>query len=344
MRRTLSFIAGAAALALAAALPLSRPAQAADDAHTLSLRLDWLPSGYQSPIFLAAEKGWFKKAGIDVTMEQGNGSATTVNLTGAGQFDVGFATLSAMAFAKSKGMPVISIAGFFRKGDLGLLVPVDSPIKEPKDIKGKRLVYTAGSMEAPFLDAFFKKAGVTRDQVQLVQVDASAKVPTYLNQGVDGVFTSTAFTLALVEAKKPTRSVLFADFGLNLPGFGLLTNDSTLKKKGDALKKFASIVSGSWAYVLAGHEDEAVQALLKARAEQRLDATVTKGQLRDSLPFLYTPASKDLPIGVQAEQDWADAIKVMEDAKTIDPGSKPKDYYTNDYLDIALIKSIASGS
>ena len=70
---------------------------------------------------------------------------------------------SAMAFARSKGMPVISIAGFFRKGDLGLLVPVDSPIKEPKDIKGKRLVYTAGSMEAPFLDAFFNKAGVTRD-------------------------------------------------------------------------------------------------------------------------------------------------------------------------------------
>ncbi len=230
MHRSIRGLAGLAAVAMAALVLAGRPALAADDAHTLSLRLDWLPSGYQSPIFLAAEKGWFKKAGIDITIDQGNGSATTVQLVGAGQYDVGFATLSAMAFARGKGMPVISIAGFFRKGDLGLLVPVSSPIKAPADIKGKRLVYTAGSMEAPFLDAFFTKAGLTRDQVQLVQVDASAKVPTYLNEGVDGVFTSTAFTLALVEAKKPTRSVLFADFDLNLPGFGVLTTEGMLKR------------------------------------------------------------------------------------------------------------------
>src|SRR5258708_25156088 len=174
-----------------------------------------------------------------------------------------------MACARGRGMPVISTAGFSRRGDLGLLVPVSPPIKAPADIKGKRLVYTAGSMEAPFLDAFFTKAGLTRDQVQLVQVDASAKVPTYLNEGVDGVFTSTAFTLALVEAKKPTRSVLFADFDLNLPGFGVLTTEGMLKKKGDALRKFASISSGAWAYVLAAHEDEAGQTPLTAPDHQR---------------------------------------------------------------------------
>ncbi|HEX9461184.1 MAG TPA: hypothetical protein VGB82_01170, partial [Alphaproteobacteria bacterium] len=67
-------------------------------------------------------------------------------------------------------------------------------------------------------------------------------------------------------------------------------------------------------------------------------------QLKDSLPFLYTPASQKLPIGVQAESDWTEAIGVMERAKTIDPGSKAKDYFTNDYLDLDLIKSIASGS
>src|SRR5258708_29352871 len=295
MHRSIRGLAGLAAVAMAALVLAGRPALAADDAHTLSLRLDWLPSGYQSPIFLAAEKGWFKKAGIDITIDQGNGSATTVQLVGAGQYDVGFATLSAMAFARGKGMPVISIAGFFRKGDLGLLVPVSSPIKAPADIKGKRLVYTAGSMEAPFLDAFFTKAGLTRDQVQLVQVDASAKVPTYLNEGVDGVFTSTAFPLALVEAKKPTRSVLFADFDLNLPGFGVLTTEGMLKKKGDALRKFASISSGAWAYVLAGHEDEAVQALPHARGHPRLDPAIAPGQPHESLPLPSTPPPPKLP-------------------------------------------------
>src|SRR6266571_1979276 len=95
-------------VAVAAVFSLSLSGQAvlaADEAHTLSVRLDWLATGYQAPFFLAAEKGWFKKAGLDVTIQQGNGSATTVQLVGTGQFDVGHAALSNMAFGRSKGMP-----------------------------------------------------------------------------------------------------------------------------------------------------------------------------------------------------------------------------------------------
>jgi NitT/TauT family transport system substrate-binding protein len=332
-------------VAIAAVFSLSLSGQivlAADEAHTLSVRLDWLATGYQAPFFLAAEKGWFKKAGLDVTIQQGNGSATTVQLVGTGQFDVGHAALSNMAFARSKGMPVRSIAGFFRKGDLALLVPVDSPIKAPSDIKGKKLVYTAGSLEAPFLDSFLAKGGIKREEVELLNVDASAKLSTYLSGTNDGVFSSTAFTLALV-GKRPTRPVLFADFDLNLPGFGLFTTESMLKQKGEALKAFASIVAGSWAYVLAGHEDEAVQATLKAREQDRLNPASVRGQLKDSLPFLYTAATEKQPVGIQSEADWAAAISLMEKAKVIEPGSKPKDYFTNDYLDLNLIKSTAAG-
>jgi len=332
-------------IALAAAGAMTGPVLAADAAHTLTVRLDWLPSGYQAPIFLAAEKGWYKDAGLDVTVDQGNGSATTVQLVGAGQYDIGFATLSTMAFAVGKGLPVTSVACFFRKGDLGLLVPVDSPIKSPADSKGKRMVYTAGSMETPFLDPWFAKGGFTRSQADLVQVDASAKIPTYLQDSSEGVFTSTAFSLSVVKPKKPTRSVLFADFGMNMPGFGLVANTDGLKKKGDAIRKFASITSGAWAYIVNGHhEDEAVKAIMKAREQARLDPVLTRGQLDDSMPFLYTPASEKLPIGVQAEADWTSTIKVLEDAKTIEPGSKANAYFTNDYLDLDLIKTIAAKS
>lgn len=318
-------------------------ASAADPARTLSLRLDWVPTGYQAPVFLAAEKGWFQKAGLDVTIQQGNGSVTTVQLVGTGQFDVGFAALSTMAFARSKGLPVISIAGFFRKGDLALLVPVNSPIKSPANLKGTKIVTTPGSLEAPFIDPFLSKGSLTRNDVQLLNVDASAKVTTYISGGNDGVFSSTAFTLALVKEKRESRPVLFADFGLNLPGFGLVVTEANLKQKGEALKAFASIVAGSWAYVLAGHEEEAVQATMKAREQSRLNPDQLRGQLKDALPFLYTPATEKLPIGVQSESDWAAAISLLEAAKVIDPGSSPKSYFTNDYLDADRVKSIAGG-
>jgi len=222
-------------------------------------------------------------------------------------------------------------------------VPADSPIKAPADVKGKKLVYTAGSLEAPFLDSFLAKGELRRDQVDLLNVDAAAKISTYLSGGNDGAFSSTAYTLALVADKRPARPVLFADFDLNLPGFGLFATEAMLKKKGDALKSFASIVAGAWAYVLNGHEEEAVQAMMKAHEQDRLDAGVLRTQLKDSLPFLYTEATAKMPIGVQSAKDWADAIALMEKAKVIDPGSKPSDYFTNDYLDLNLIQSIATG-
>lgn len=341
-RRKFTAILGGTA---AATVLTGRPVKAADT--KLSVRLDWQPSGYQAPIFLAAVKGWYQKAGLDVKIDQGNGSATTVNLVGAGQYDIGMATLSTMAPARRQGMPLISIAGFFRKGDLALLVPVDSPIHAPKDCKGKRLVYTSGSMEAPFLDMWFAAGGLKRTDADLIQVDASAKVPTYLLPTSDGVFTSTAFTVPVVNATKPTRPVLFADFKMNMPGFGLMSNQSALKNKGDAIKKFASITAGSWTYVINGHhEEEAVDAVIKGRPNDRLEdkKDVILGQLKASLPFLYTDASKNLPIGVQADSDWADAVKVLEEAHTIAPGSNTKDYYTNDYLDVDLIKSTAASA
>ncbi|HXP31671.1 MAG TPA: ABC transporter substrate-binding protein [Stellaceae bacterium] len=331
------------ALAIAALSAAPAPALAADDSHSLTVRLDWLPAGYHAPIWLAVDKGWFKKAGIEVAVADGNGSATTAQLVGAGQVDIGWAALSNMAFARSKGIPLISVAGFFRKGDLVLIVPKDSPIQGPKDLRGKKLVTTPGALEAPFLDPFFAIGGLTRSDVNLLNVDASAKVSTYITSDADGVFTSTAFTLPVVNPKRPSRPLLFADFGLNVPSFGLFTSEAVLKQKPDAVKKFASIVAGAWAYALNGHEDEAVQAVLKSRPQARLDATLLTAQLKASEQFLYTPTTKDQPIGVQTDQDWAAAIKAMEEAKMIEPGSKPKDYYTNAYLDMSLLKNPAGG-
>ena len=68
--RVLSAALGIAALLAFVGNPLA--ARAADQAHTLSVRLDWLPSGYHAPFWLAVDKGWFKDAGLDVTIADGN--------------------------------------------------------------------------------------------------------------------------------------------------------------------------------------------------------------------------------------------------------------------------------
>src|SRR5438477_9758017 len=98
----------------------------------IKMRLDWTPWGAHASIHLAAQKGWYKQAGLDVEIEDGNGSVTTVQLVGAGgNFDLGHASLAPMMIARDKGLPVRAIANFARKNDIGLLVPRGGPMKGP---------------------------------------------------------------------------------------------------------------------------------------------------------------------------------------------------------------------
>ena len=312
---------------------------AAAQGEPLKVRLDWTPWGSHAPIHLAMQKGWFKQAGLDVTVEDGNGSVTTVQLVGAGNFDVGHASLAPMMIARDKGLPVKAIANFARKNDIGLLVPRGAGIHGPKDLAGKKIIFTAGSLEAPFLDTFLAKGGLKREQVELVNVDAAAKVPTYAAKRADGVFSTVPFVLPAVEASRPSDAVLFSDYGLQFPSFGLLASEEKIKSRGPALRKFASIVSGAWEYILHGHEDEAVQAIIAQRPQAKLDPKVLRAQIEALKGFFGSAAAKSLPMGVMADADWVEGIRTMASVKLIKDAPSSQ-FYTNDLLDTQLIREI----
>lgn len=309
--------------------------------ETIAVRLDWTPWGSHAAIHLAMEKGWFKQNGIDAQVEDGNGSVTTIQLVGAGRFDVGHASLAPMMIARDKGLSVRAIANFLRKNDIGLLVPRGGAMKGPKDLVGKKIIFTAGSLEAPFLDTFLAAGGVKREQVQLLNVEAAAKVPTYAAARADGVFSTVPFVLPAVEASRPSEAILFSDFGLQFPSFGLVSSDEKIKARGAAIRRFASIVAGSWEYILNGGEDEAVKATIAQRPQAKLNPQVLRAQIESIKAFIPTPASKGMPMGVMADADWTAGIKTMASVKLIKE-AKSSELYTNDMLDPALIKKIGA--
>jgi NitT/TauT family transport system substrate-binding protein len=319
------------AVGVAVALSLI-PFGVASATDKLSLRLDWTPHGVHAPIFLAAQKGWFEKAGLDVSIEDGNGSVVAVQLVGVGQFDIGHASLSSVAIARGKGLPVISVAGIVRKSDMGVLIPAGSGWKTAKDLEGKKVAYTAGSLEGPFMDAFF---GASKGKVELLNVDAATKVGIYLSGEADAVVSTVPYVLPIVKAKRPSDSILFASTGLALPGFGFFTTEKKLKEKTEAIKRFTNVVLRSWLYILDGHVDEGVDAIIKERPQVPLNAQILKDEIEGYRPFMDTENSRNLPFGAQSEVDWANTLHAMEAAGVIKTGSKPSDYFTNALIDTA---------
>ena len=308
----------------------------------LRVRLDWTPWGAHAAIHLANVKGWYKAAGLDVAIDDGNGTNQTVQIVGGGgDVDVGHAALSSMMIARDKGFDLRAIASYCRNSDIGVMVPNDSKIHKIADLKGKKIGHTASSLETPFLPDFLKAGGLTMADVDMVNLDGAAKLAAYLDGKLDGAFSSIPFFVPAVQPKRPSRAILLADAGIDIPSYGLFARDSTIAAKKAALTRLVSITDGAWAYIRAGHQDEGVQAILKDRRNARLSATVMRGQVDSFMTFFPTPATKKAPIGTMAPSDWTKALAQIEKVKLVTQDHMATDYYTNTLFDHPLYNQTA---
>jgi NitT/TauT family transport system substrate-binding protein len=310
-------------------------------ADAIRVRLDWTPWGDQAPFHLAQESGLFKKYDLDVSIDDGNGSVATVQIVGNGEYDVGHASLAPMAIARSKGLPVKAIAGFIQQNDIGLLVPKDGGIKSAADLKGKKIAFTAGSLEAPFIDRFLATGNLKRDDVELLNVDAAGKAGMYMTGRTDAAFSSVPFFLAVVETKRPSSAVRFADAGLRFPSFGLFATEKTIGGKRDALKRFASVVAGCWTYIFNGHEDEGVKAIMTARPQAKLDPKVLRQQIDTLKEYALTDAVRSLPFGTMALSDWQQAVTTLSQGGLLGDAVDARDLFTNDMIDPKIVADVS---
>ncbi|KDS81107.1 ABC transporter substrate-binding protein [Bordetella bronchiseptica KM22] len=297
----------------------------------LRVRLDWTPWGVQAAFHLAQQKGWYKQAGLDVTLEDGNGSVTTVQIVGGSdRFDLGHAALASMMIARDKGLPVKAVAVFARHSDIGLLVPADSGIAGPEQLKGRKVAYTAGSLEAPFIDAFLARGKLKKSDLELINVDAASKASTYAVGRADAAFSTIPFFLPVVSQNRPSRAVRFADFGLDMPSFGLFASEDKLRERGEAIGRFASVSARAWEYIYAGHEDEAVSAILAQRPQARLDRAVLRGQI-DALRG-YFGQSAGQRVGAPVPADWEQAVRTLSSVGLVRADAKAADFYVPDLV------------
>jgi len=320
-----SFWKGAVAAGLVAA---NGPA-IAQQLPKLTARVDFLPWGMHAGLHLGVMKGWFKEAGLDVEVSDGRGSGVTMQQVATGDVDIGWVQLGAMAVARGKGMPIISIAGLARRGDLGALVPKDSGMKKVKDLEGKRVAYTAGTSWGSLVDPFFAAGGASRDKVNLVSVDQTALLSIYMSGGVDATLTTFPFAKTTADRQRPSEGILLADVGINIPSYGLIVTRRTLDTKEDALRRFVPVVVRAWEYIYNDHIDEGVDAIVKQRPNERLDLGILRGQIVEYRPFFFTDATKGKRFGWQSDADWKGTIDILEKTKAIPTGSAPSDYYTN---------------
>ena len=299
----------------------------------LTVRLDFLPWGVHAAMHLAQTKGWFEAAGLEVEVQDGRGSNHTLQLVNARQVDVGQIQLGLLPLARKQGAELTSFAGWLRRTDLCVLVDRGSGLTTIADLKGKSLVVFAASPWAPFIDAFLAAGGLDRTNTEVLFVDPAALWGTYTSGRADGMMSTLTSAVPLAEKSRPSDTILLSQAGITFPSYGLVAREETLANRRDTLARLVRVQQRAWEYLVDGHVEEGVEAMMAQRPDAMLDPTVLSGQIKLSIEQFNTPATEGKPLGWQAEYDWHAALASMEAAGIIKAGWSPSDYYTNDLVE-----------
>ncbi len=301
-------------------------------AEKLVVRMDLSPWGVQAAMQLAKQKGWFGEAGLDVEIQDGTGTISTLQLVGTGNVDVGQVQLGPMMIARETFPDLVSFADFVRTGDLAVMTDKKLGITKPAELVGKKLICFTTSPWAPFIKPYFAAFNIAPEQVNIVMVAPPAVVATFLAGEGDGFLSVMPDSEPRVRKVRPVDVLLLQDAGISFPSYGLVTTRPTLAKRATELRALAQIQKRAWTYIYDGHVDEAANAIIAQRPNAKLDAEVLKNQIEIYRPFFRSPTHPDLPMGLQSDDDWNNAMKSLLKIGLIKPGHQPSDYYTNDLI------------
>jgi NitT/TauT family transport system substrate-binding protein len=319
-------------LAMAAALGTA-PAIAAD-LQKVSVRLAYIAGGIDAPIFVAAGKGYFKDAGLDVDIVDGNGSTGTIQAVVNGSFNIGIAGLGALAQAEATSHfdTVTAVMGLVQKDPSSIIALKGSGINKPKDIEGKRFATDSGNLQDGMIKAFAAANGVDFDKVQVIITEADSQA--LLKHDADFVNEWANPDGDHIQKFAPIDPpLLFADYGVNILGSSVIVKKDWLAGHEDAVKGFLA------AYAKA-HDDvlkdpaEALKYFMQYRPDAESEAIATEIKVMEK--YRHTARTEGKPFGYVDAEDLKQTISLLETYSGMTKGYvTPAMIYTDKYLPTA---------
>ena len=179
-----------------ASTPASEPAE---EFETVDLRVAYMPNmGSNSLLATALNMGYFEQMGLNVTLTEFQGGPQEIAAMASGDIDIsqighGAHALCIEGQAKIFHLDCTSLAD-------AVVANTDKGISSIADLKGKTIAVSSGTSAEIILNLALASAGLTQDDVTLVEMDANGMVSAMVSGGVDACATWSPSTMTIANA------------------------------------------------------------------------------------------------------------------------------------------------
>lgn len=265
------------------------------------------------PIFIAQDKGFLKKHGVDVDVIISRGGGEAMKTFLAGEVDIVATGFPQVGLMRAKDVDVMLFFAQNSRVPFTLIGRADANIKSVKDLKGKTVAATSpGSLTANLTRHFVKAAGMDpAKDINLVSVGGGGEILGALkSKRADAAmlfepFVSIATKQGLANTVIDVASELDAFASASLSTSQAFINKNA--KKAEAL--FAALVEAQ--QFIKSHHDEVFEVAKRRFANA--DPEVLRAAL-DHMYKVYSPDGKFSKANVKRTQEISVDLGIMPKA------------------------------
>lgn len=223
----------------------------------VKLQLKWFNSFQFAGYYMAKEKGFYSKAGLDVEIIERDPTKNNIEQVINGEAHYGVAD-SAILLYRAKGNPVKVVASIFQHSPLVFIAKRDSKIYSPFEMKNRVLSYQKGLDDASLL-TLLKNANIKEDDYSYKTLDFSSN--DFVNSKVDVMSAYLTNEPFLMQEKGIEINIINPlNYGIDFYGDNLFTTEKEVEDHPQRVEKFKNASLEGWKYALE-NIDETIEII-----------------------------------------------------------------------------------